>query len=105
MLIRPRYLLIDYYLAELELKGTLLDRKTTLNKAQQAYERYLTLLDTYSILSTPDKKLFNRFLDNKNEFSLSPSSDPSKRRETKIARFKQEKQLQLKFEVCPHHTV
>lgn len=41
-----------------------------------------------------------RYLDNRNEFSLTPGPDFSKRRETKISRYKEEAQLKSKLKVC-----
>lgn len=67
--------------------------------AQEAYERFLALLDTYLMLSTSDRKLYERYIENRDEFSLIASNDPGARRDTKIARFKQEKELKLKLEV------
>ena len=76
-----------------------------LRQAQETYERYLSLLDTYVMLSTSDRKLYERYVENRDEFSLIPSNDPGARRDTKIARFKKEKELKLKLEVrsppCP----
>lgn len=70
-----------------------------LRQAQEAYERFLTLLDTYLMLSTSNRKLYERCMENRDEFSLIASSDPGARRDTKIARFKQENELKLKLEV------
>lgn len=70
-----------------------------LRKAQEAYERYLSLLDTYDILSKNDRKLYERYIENRDEFSLISSNDPGARRDTKIARFKQENELKLKLQV------
>ena len=94
-----RFLLIDYYLADLRLKDSVTERITVLRQAQEAYERYLTLLDTYVMLSTSDQKLYERYVENRDEFSLVSSNDPGARRDTKIARFKRENELKLKLEV------
>ena len=51
------------------------------------------------MLSKGDKKLQERYLDNRDEFTLMPTSDMTARRDTKIARLKQEKELELKLEV------
>ena len=51
------------------------------------------------MLSKSDKKLLEKYLANRDEFSLMPLSDPTARRDTKIARLKQEKELELKLEV------
>lgn len=95
------YLSIDYYLAELILNDyvSLSDRPWVLRRTQEAYERFLALLDTYSMLSKSERKLYERYLDDRDEFSLLSSSDPSSRRDTKVARFKQELQLKSRLEV------
>ena len=51
------------------------------------------------MLSKADKRLHERFMDNKNEFALLSSSDITARRDTKISRFKQEQEMKLKLEV------
>jgi immunoglobulin-binding protein 1 len=95
-----RYLLINYRLADLIIRLSSKDRKTTLQKAREAYERYLTLLDHYEILSTPDKKLHNNYTEAPTTFSTISTKDPNARRDAKIANFKQEKELKKKLEVC-----
>ncbi len=94
-----RYLLINYYLAELILRDSKTERKTVLERAQQSYERFLSLLDTYEILSASDRKLYERYLDNRKAFSLTSSTDVTVRRDTKIRRFRQEKELKDKIDV------
>ena len=71
-----------------------------LRRAQEVYERFLSLLDTYLILSASDLKLYERYKVNRDDFSLISSGDPGARRDTKIARFKQDNELKLKLEVC-----
>ena len=94
-----QYLSIDYFLGDLIPRLTFADRKTLLQKTQDAYDRYLGRLDNYDMLSKEDRKLYERYLDNKDVFSLLTSPDASIRRGTKIARFKQEKDLKQKLEV------
>jgi immunoglobulin-binding protein 1 len=77
------------------------DRKSTLQKAREAYERYLTLLDHYDILSTTNKKLYNEYTEAPTTFSTISTKDPKARRDAKIANFKQEKELKKKSEVRP----
>ena len=74
------------------------DRKGVLRRAQKAFERYLHLLDSYEMLSRENQKLNERFLDDQDEFSLIPGNDAGVRRDTKITRFKQEKELKMKLE-------
>lgn len=76
------------------------DRSEVLQRAQNAFERYLHLLDTYIILSQKDRELYERYAEDRNEFSLMSSNDAAVRRDTKIARFKQENELKRKLEVC-----
>ncbi|MCJ1411630.1 hypothetical protein MMC19_005721 [Ptychographa xylographoides] len=98
-----QYLSIDYLIGDLVTKRTGANRKLLLRRAQEAYERYLGLLDTYSILSTSDKKLHERYIDSRDTFALLSSPDASIRRDTKIARFKQEKDLKQNLEHLAQH--
>lgn len=92
--------MIDYYLAQLILQDIKANRKAVLRLAQETYERYILLLDTYSLVSESDTKLLESYLEGREEFSLISNTDFAARRDTKIARFKQEKELKLKLEVC-----
>lgn len=60
----------------------------------------MSLLDTYWMLSSSDRKLYERYMDNRDHFSLVSSNDPSARRDAKIGRYKKENELKLKLEVC-----
>ncbi|KAL3420340.1 TAP42-like family protein [Phlyctema vagabunda] len=93
-----QYLLINSRLADLLLILSTGDRKETLQKARDAYERYLSLLDHYEMLSTPEKKLYSTYIDGPTSFSTISSSDPAARRGAKIANFKQEKEMKKKLE-------
>jgi immunoglobulin-binding protein 1 len=97
-----RYLLINYRLADLILRLGSKDRKSTLQKARETYERYLTLLDHYEILSIANKKLYHDYIESPTTFSTISTKDPHARRDAKIANFKQEKELKKKLEVCPY---
>ena len=81
------------------MKDSVSDRKGALRRAQMAYERFLHLLDQYAMLSAADQKLHERYTDGRDEFSLLTGSDAAVRRDTKIRRYKQEKELKLKLEV------
>ncbi|KAL8861764.1 MAG: hypothetical protein Q9178_001965 [Gyalolechia marmorata] len=88
---------INYYLGELLREDSITNRKAVLQQAQTAYELYLKLLDTYDMLSKADSKLYQRYLSSSDDFSLLSTSDPTARRNTKIARYKQEQELKLKL--------
>lgn len=100
---KQRYLLINYYLAELLLRDNQSQRKTVLERAQETYEKYLSLLDTYEILSASDKKLYERYLNDRKAFSTASTTDIAARRDTKIRRFRQEKELKEKLDVRNLH--
>jgi hypothetical protein len=94
-----QYLLINFSLADLTLKKIGGDRKAILLQARDHYERFLKLLDSYDILSRADAKLLEKFTESPNTFSTASTTDAASRRETKIARFKEEKELRQKLEV------
>ena len=75
------------------------NRRVVLQSAQKVYERYILLLDAYRLLSKSEMELLERYLEDRDGFSLISSSDFTARRDAKIARFKQEKELKLKLEV------
>ncbi|CAL3962755.1 hypothetical protein PZA11_000181 [Diplocarpon coronariae] len=93
-----QYLLINYRLADLYLRVSSGDRKVTLQKARDAYERYLSLLDHYEILAEREKKLYNTYSECPTTFSTINNSDPNARRSAKIANFSLEKELKSKLE-------
>ncbi|KAJ8114215.1 hypothetical protein ONZ43_g4955 [Nemania bipapillata] len=95
------YLLVSYYIAELLQKAPAsspLERKGILNRIREAYERFLCLLDSYSILSSQDTKLFTEYNADATGFSVISTKDANARRNAKIANFKAEKQLKQKLE-------
>ena len=75
------------------------DRKGVLRRAQMAYELFLHLLDQYTLLSKADQKLYEKYLDARDDFSLMATNDAAIRRDMKIQRYKQENELKLKLEV------
>ncbi|KAI4124741.1 MAG: hypothetical protein LQ338_004659 [Usnochroma carphineum] len=93
-----QYLLINHFLGDLIRRDCSADRKVVLQEAQAAYERYLKLLDRYDMLSKADSDLYQRYLSERGDFSLLSASDATARRNTKIARYKQEQELKLKLE-------
>lgn len=70
-----------------------------LQRTREAYERFLGLLDSYRMLSPADQKLYNAYTDAPTTFSAISTSDLAKRRDAKIANFKQEKELKNKLQV------
>ncbi len=94
------YLLVSFHLAELVQKTSLAsprDRIRTLDSARDAYERALHLLDSYNLLSPKYKKLLEQYTDDPATFSTVPS-DPSARRDSKIANFMAEKEMRGKLD-------
>lgn len=53
------------------------------------------------MLGKADTKLLEAYNENKNNFSTANTRDASARRDAKIARFKEEKELKRKLEVKP----
>ncbi|KAI0840706.1 TAP42-like family protein [Hypoxylon sp. FL0890] len=95
------YLLVNFRIAELVQKVSTqspVERKPVLTKARDAYERFLHLLDSYSILSESDAKLFAKYNEDPTGFSTISTADPTARRNAKIANFKTEKELKNKLE-------
>ncbi|KAI1124413.1 TAP42-like family protein [Nemania abortiva] len=95
------YLLVPYHIAELRLRasaGSLIERKGLLTSARVAYENFLSQLDSYSILSPQDTKLFAEYNEDATGFSVISTTDPNARRNAKIANFKVEKELKQKLE-------
>jgi immunoglobulin-binding protein 1 len=97
-----RYMSIDYHLADLAQKiftPDIAGRKESLIRSQEFYERFLKLLDSYDLLSRPDAKLYESYTEDKRNFSTVSTKDAAARRDIKIARFKEEKELKRKLEV------
>ena len=93
-----RYLLLHYRIADLNLKINSSDRKATLTSAQEAFSAFLNTLDLYDILSPGDARLYEQYREAPITFSTASTSDPTARRDTKIRRFKEEKQLKQALE-------
>lgn len=97
-----RYLAINYHLAELVQKISNTDvslRKQNLLRARGYYEQFLKLLDSYDMLGKADAKLLEAYQEDKNNFSTASTRDAAARRDAKIARFREEKELKRKLEV------
>ncbi|KAF2838658.1 type 2A phosphatase-associated protein 42 [Patellaria atrata CBS 101060] len=93
-----QYLIIEFHLAELVLKITGGDRKSYLNRSRTHLERFLKRLDSYDILSKTDSRLYQKYEDAPDAFSTASTTDAAARRDIKIARFREEKELKKKLE-------
>jgi hypothetical protein len=97
-----RYLALHYHLAELIQRISVLDvslRKGNILLAREHYESFLKLLDSYDILGASDSKLLEAYTEDKANFSTASTRDAAARRDAKIARFREEKELKRKLEV------
>ncbi|KAF2121560.1 TAP42-like protein [Lophiotrema nucula] len=94
-----QYMAINFQLAELgqKITGDISSRKQNLLQARTYYERFLKLLDSYDMLSKSDSRLFETYTEDKANFSTAPK-DAALRRDAKISRFKQEKELKQKLQ-------
>lgn len=95
-----QFLLLSYRLADLILRitGSIENRKENLLQAQKGYEQFLKQLDNYELLTKGDAALLEIYQDSPSTFSTASTSDAAQRRETKIRRFKEEKELKQKLE-------
>lgn len=93
---------INFHLAELGQKIASTDisvRKKNILQARVYYERFLKLLDSYDLLSKGDAKLYELYTEDKENFATASTRDAAARRDAKIARFREEKELKRKLEV------
>ncbi|KAF2682136.1 type 2A phosphatase-associated protein 42 [Lentithecium fluviatile CBS 122367] len=96
-----QYMSISFHVAELVQKiriTDVADRKKNLLRARDYYERFVKLLDAYDVLGKSDVKLWEAYLENKDQFSTASTQDAAARREAKITRFREEKDLKRKLE-------
>jgi hypothetical protein len=91
---------LEYFLAELMQRAATSDRESALKRALEQYEKFLGRLDEYELLSEGDKKLFEQYMANPSSWTLAPANDAAARREIKVTRFREEKELKQKLEVC-----
>ncbi|KAJ5568552.1 hypothetical protein N7450_011038 [Penicillium hetheringtonii] len=98
MLIMLRYMTLEYHLAELIQRTLSSDREAVLRRALEQYEIFLNRLDEYELLSAGDKKLFAQYMANPTTFTLAPANDAAARRDIKVRRFREEKELKQKLE-------
>ncbi|KAF7716634.1 Uncharacterized protein PECH_006475 [Penicillium ucsense] len=93
-----QYLTLEYYLAELMQRASSSDREKSLRRTLQLYESFLSRLENYELLSPGDKKLFEQYMANPSTFTLAPLNDATARRDIKVRRFREEKELKQKLE-------
>lgn len=94
---------INYHLADLIQKvftPDISERKAQILQSRARYELFLKLLDSYDMLSKRDAKLFETYNEDKQNFSTVSATDAAARRDVKISRFREEKELKQKLEVC-----
>ncbi|KAJ5127829.1 hypothetical protein N7448_008608 [Penicillium atrosanguineum] len=92
------YMTLEYHLAELVQRGPTSDREAVLRRALEQYETFITRLDEYELLSGEDKKLLEQYMANPSTFTLAPMNDAAARRDVKVKRFREEKELKQKLE-------
>ena len=94
-----QFLTVDYLLADLVLKSYDENRLASLRRTSQLLESFLERLDHYRMLSSGDRKLYERFQASRSNFSLLSTSHAEDRRKAKVSRYQVEKQLKLKLQV------
>lgn len=94
-----RYLTLEYLLADLLQRSYSSDREALLRRSLENYEGYLSHMDDYGLLNDSNRKLYERYTSKPTSFSLTPVNDPATRREAKVSRFREEKELKQKLEV------
>jgi immunoglobulin-binding protein 1 len=98
------YLLLHFRVAELSLErpgGIEAGRKEVLLEARSEYEKFLSVLDNYRLLGgKAEEDMWERYVADKDGFEVLGPVDAQTRREGKIRRWKEEKELKKKLEVC-----
>ena len=90
---------MEYLLADLLQRSYSSNREAVLRRALEKYEGYLTRMDDYRLLNDNNKRLYERYSTNPSSFSLTSVNDAAVRREVKVSRFREEKELKQKLEV------
>ncbi|EFY87582.1 Type 2A phosphatase-associated protein 42 [Metarhizium acridum] len=97
------YILVNFTIAELVQRTPFTvpaRRKLVLRAARDAYERFLSLVDGYGLVSGPYAKLLERYRDDEEQFAVvSKTGDMASKRDAKIASFKAEKGLREKLDL------
>ncbi|KAL2829942.1 TAP42-like protein [Aspergillus cavernicola] len=92
------YLTVEYHIAELLQRSYSPDREATLQRALKQNEKYLARLEDYRFLNDKDRKLYERYVANPTSFSLTATNDAATRRDVKITRFREAKELKQRLE-------
>lgn len=90
---------MDYLLAELLLRSYDTNRLGQLKRASELLENFLKRLDDYDLLSASNRRLYERYRENRRKFSIIVTANPEERRNQKISHFQQEKSLKGKLKV------
>ncbi|RMZ79095.1 hypothetical protein DV738_g3430, partial [Chaetothyriales sp. CBS 135597] len=93
-----QYLNVPYLLAELRLRSYNDQRAATLQRACQLLEDFLTRLEHYGMLRKNEQELFERFQQERSNFSITSTVGPEEKRRIKITRFQEEKALKQKLQ-------
>ena len=80
------------------MRRTAPNRLPNLRHSQASYDKFLKLLDSYELLDKTASALLERFREKPDGFSIVSSSDPAARRESKIKRFREEKELKQRLD-------
>jgi immunoglobulin-binding protein 1 len=99
------FLLLHFRRSELILRipgGVEAGRKNAILEARIEIEKFLGQLDNYDLLGgKAESEMWERYVEDKNEFEvIGKGADPQTRRNGKITRWKQEKELKAKLQVC-----
>ncbi len=94
-----RYLTVDCLLAEIRIRAYESNRLSSLRAASGLFESFLTRLDRYGLLSSSDRELFERYLEQRDSFRIAASNSAEDKRRIKVARFQEEKSLKQKLQV------
>lgn len=98
-----RYLTVDCLLAEIRIRAYDAERLSSLREASALFESFFTRLDQYRLLSSSDRELFERYLEQRSTFRIAASNSAEEKRKIKIARFHEEKSLKQKLQVSDNH--
>ncbi|KAL7950119.1 TAP42-like protein [Trichoderma barbatum] len=95
-----QYLLVDFYFAELVQRTPHLtpkERLQVLGQARASYEKFLSAVDGYGLVTGSYSRLLDRYRDDEEQF-VAVAGDMAAKREGKIANFKAEKALREKLQ-------